>query len=115
MFKEVPNVIFKTRIRDNSITGDNPFKWEDKTSDDYFKSKKVILFSLPGAFTPTCSILQLPNFEKLYSDFVFLGIDDIYCIAVNDAFVMNAWATSLKLKMLRLMQILNVLLSQVSL
>ena len=57
-----------------------------------FENKKVILFSLPGAFTPTCSTYQLPDFDKLYNDFKNLGIDEIYCISVNDSFVMNAWA-----------------------
>ena len=54
--------------------------------------KKVILFSLPGAFTPTCSTFQFPGFEKLYEQFKSFGIDEIYCLSVNDAFVMNAWA-----------------------
>jgi peroxiredoxin len=52
----------------------------------------VVIFSLPGAFTPTCSAYQLPGFEERYDDFIGLGIDDIYCISVNDGFVMNAWA-----------------------
>lgn len=89
--KKVPNVTFKTRVRDESIEGPNPFRWEDKTTDDYFKGKRVILFSLPGAFTPTCSTYQLPDFEKMAGEFGENGIDGIYCIAVNDAFVMNAW------------------------
>jgi peroxiredoxin len=89
--KKVPNVTFKTRIRDESLGGDNPFRWEDKTSADYFAGKRVVLFSLPGAFTPTCSTFQLPDFEKLFPDFQAAGIDAIYCISVNDAFVMNAW------------------------
>ena len=63
-----------------------------KTSSDYFGNKRVILFSLPGAFTPTCSTFQLPDFNKLYDDFKEFGIDEIYCISVNDSFVMNAWA-----------------------
>jgi peroxiredoxin len=92
--KKVPFVTFRTRVRDDSIEGPNPFKWEDKTTDDYFKGKKVVLFSLPGAFTPTCSTFQLPDFEKLYSEFQEKGIDEIYCISVNDAFVMNAWGKS---------------------
>lgn len=90
--KKVPFVTFRTRVRDESIEGPNPFRWEDKTSDDYFKGKKVVLFSLPGAFTPTCSTYQLPDFEKLFGEFKAEGIDEIYCISVNDAFVMNAWA-----------------------
>ncbi len=92
MIKKIPNVNFKVRVRDDSIKGDNPFKWEEKSTDDYFKNKKVILFSLPGAFTPTCSTYQLPDFDKLYDDFKNHGIDEIYCISVNDSFVMNAWA-----------------------
>ena len=94
----VPDVVFKTRIRDEAIEGDNPYKWKDKTSDELFKNCKVILFSLPGAFTPTCSTYQLPNFEKLFNEFKTLGIDKIYCLSVNDAFVMNAWARSQNLK-----------------
>ena len=53
-------------MRDESIEGNNPYRWQDVSTDDYFKEKKVILFSLPGAFTPTCSTFQLPGFEKLY-------------------------------------------------
>ena len=64
--ERVPNVVFKTRVRDDSIGGPNPFRWEDKTTDDYFAGKRVILFSLPGAFTPTCSTYQLPGFEQNY-------------------------------------------------
>lgn len=90
--KRVPAVTFKTRVRDESIGGDNPFRWEDVTSNDYFAGRKVIVFSLPGAFTPTCSTYQLPDFEKLSPDFKALGVDDIYCISVNDSFVMNQWA-----------------------
>lgn len=89
--KKVPAVTFKTRVRDESIGGDNPFRWQDVTSDDYFAGRKVIVFSLPGAFTPTCSTFQLPDFEKLAPDFKALGVDDIYCVSVNDAFVMYQW------------------------
>ena len=56
------------------------------------QKKKSIVFSLPGAFTPTCSTYQLPDFNKLYEEFKSLGIDEIYCVSVNDSFVMNAWA-----------------------
>ena len=92
MIKNLPSVTFKVRVRDESIGGDNPFKWVTKSTEDYFKNKKSILFSLPGAFTPTCSTFQLPDFDKLYDDFKEIGIDEIYCISVNDSFVMNAWA-----------------------
>lgn len=89
--KKVPDVTFHTRVRDESIGGSNPYRWQEVTTDEYFKGKRVVLFSLPGAFTPTCSTFQLPDFEKLYPEFQELGIDEIYCLAVNDAFVMNAW------------------------
>ncbi|RWP14426.1 MAG: peroxiredoxin [Mesorhizobium sp.] len=100
--KNVPLVTFRTRVRDKSIGGPNPYRWENKTSDDYFGGKRVILFSLPGAFTPTCSTFQLPDFEKLYDQFLELRIDAIYCVSVNDAFVMNAWGKSLGLQKIEL-------------
>jgi len=94
----VPNTTFMTRVRDESIGGDNPYRWEHVTTDDLFAGKKVILFSLPGAFTPTCSTFQLPNFEKMADEFKAQGIDEIYCMSVNDSFVMNAWAKSQNLQ-----------------
>ena len=63
-----------------------------KHASELFNSKRVVIFSLPGAFTPTCSAYQLPGFEDKYDEFNSLGIDAIYCISVNDGFVMNAWA-----------------------
>ena len=89
---KVPDVTFKTRVRDESIGGPNPYKWEDKTSADYFKGKKVVVFSLPGAFRPTGSTYQLPDLEKLAPEFKAKGVDDIFCVSVNDSFVMNQWA-----------------------
>lgn len=94
----VPSVVFKTRVRDESIEGDNPYRWQDVTSFDLFANKRVVLFSLPGAFTPTCSTMQLPGFENNFAEFKALGIKDIYCISINDAFVMNAWAKAQKIK-----------------
>ena len=97
--KKVPqNVVFKTRVRDESIGGPNPYRWDEVKSGSLFKHRRSILFSLPGAFTPTCSTYQLPDFEKLYPEFLLQGVRDIYCISVNDAFVMNAWAKSQDLK-----------------
>lgn len=98
MLTELPNVTFKTRVRDESIGGDNPYRWQDMTTDDYFANKRVVLFSLPGAFTPTCSTFQLPTFEKMYDEFKSLGVDEIYCMSVNDSFVMNQWAKSQSLQ-----------------
>jgi len=88
----LPDITFHTRVRDAAIGGDNPFRWEDKTTADYFAGKRVVLFALPGAFTPTCSTYQLPGFEKNAEKFKSLGIAGVYCLAVNDAFVMNKWA-----------------------
>jgi peroxiredoxin len=69
-----------------------------RSSVDYFAGKRVVIFSLPGAFTPTCSAYQLPGFEEKYDDFIGSGIDAIYCISVNDGFVMNAWAQDQNIK-----------------
>ncbi|MCE6970942.1 MULTISPECIES: peroxiredoxin [Rhodobacterales] len=89
---KLPSVTFRTRVRDESLGGPNPFRWQDMTTEDYFGGKRVVLFALPGAFTPTCSTYQLPGFEKGFADFQALGIDTIYCLSVNDSFVMNQWA-----------------------
>ena len=87
-----PCVVFQTRVRDESIGGPNPFRWEQVNSDALLKGRRVAIFSLPGAFTPTCSTYQLPGFEEKYAEIKAMGIDEVYCISVNDAFVMNAWA-----------------------
>lgn len=100
--RKVPDVTFRTRVRDESIEGPNPYRWQDVTSSDYFSGKRVILFSLPGAFTPTCSTYQLPDFEKLSGEFKDLGVEEIYCISVNDAFVMNAWGRAQNLEKVQL-------------
>ncbi len=65
--------------------------WVLKRTQDIFNDKEVVVFGLPGAFTPTCSAFQLPKFEELYDSFKELGIDEVYCTSVNDSFVMNAW------------------------
>ena len=91
MTQTVPDVVFKTRVRDESIGGDNPFRWQDVSSNDLFASRRCVIFSLPGAFTPTCSTYQLPGFESAYEDFRKAGIDEIFVISVNDSFVMNKW------------------------
>lgn len=95
---KLPEITFHTRVRDDSIEGPNPFRWQDMTTTDYFGGKRVVLFSLPGAFTPTCSTYQLPGFENAFDEFKALGIDAIYCLSVNDSFVMNKWAQSQELK-----------------
>lgn len=93
----VPDVIFKTRVRDESIGGENPFRWQDVSTKEIFAGKKVVLFGLPGAFTPTCSSTHAPGYEKYYEDFKALGVDSIVCLSVNDAYVMYQWAQKLGL------------------
>ena len=97
----LPKVTFKIREGDIGEDGGCTFeggRWIEKTTDDLFKGKKVVLFSLPGAFTPTCTSKQLPGFENNYKEFKKHFIDEIYCISVNDTFVMNAWAHNENLK-----------------
>ena len=89
--RRVPQVTIKTRVRDESIGGDNPFRWQDVTTDDIFENKRVVIFSLPGAFTPTCSTFQVPGFEANYQAIRDMGIDEIYVVSVNDTFVMRKW------------------------
>ncbi len=94
MNKHVPNVVFKTRVRNDALGGPNPFEWKDLSSDDIFKGKNVVVFSLPGAFTPTCSTSHLPRYEELYEEFKAHGVDSVVCVSVNDAFVMYQWGKS---------------------
>ncbi len=65
--------------------------WRDLNTDELFAGRTVVLFSLPGAFTPTCSSAHVPRYEELYDDFAAAGVDDIVCVSVNDSFVMDAW------------------------
>lgn len=91
---KIPSVVFKTRVRNDKLEGPNPFEWKDLSTDEIFKGKKVVVFSLPGAFTPTCSTSHLPRYEELYEDFKAEGVDAIVCVSVNDAFVMYQWGLS---------------------
>lgn len=99
----VPEIVFKTRVRDESIEGPNPFRWQDVRTEEIFKGKKIVVFALPGAFTPTCSSTHLPGYEEKYDELKALGIDEVYCLSVNDAFVMFQWGKAqnvTKVKML---------------
>ena len=90
---EIPQVEFVFRESGEFVT---------HTSKDLFSGKRVVIFSLPGAFTPTCSAYQLPGFEEKYEEFAALGVDEIYCISVNDGFVMNAWAQDQNIEKVKL-------------
>ena len=78
----VPNVTFHTR---------RGHEWVDVTTDDIFAGKTVVVFSLPGAFTPTCSSTHVPRYNQLTPQLKAHGVDDVVCMSVNDSFVMNAW------------------------
>lgn len=80
--QKVPQTTFRTR---------QDHEWIDISSDDVFKGKTVVVFSLPGAFTPTCSSTHVPRYNQLTPAFKRNGVDDVICISVNDAFVMNEW------------------------
>ena len=91
---KVPYTNFKTRIGDTDEVGGCTFiggEWKDVDTEELFANKKVVVFSLPGAFTPTCSSQQVPGYEAKYDEFKAAGIDEVYCVSVNDAFVMQAW------------------------
>lgn len=85
--RRVPNVTFRTR---------KEHEWVERTTDDIFAGRTVIVFSLPGAFTPTCSSSHVPRFNQLAPMFRSHGVDEIVCVSVNDAFVMNEWQYSQK-------------------
>ena len=101
--RTIPDVTLKTRIRDETVDGPNPFCWQDLRVRQEFAGRKVVVLSLPGAFTPTCSNEQLPGFERLHAKFKAAGIDDIYCISVNDAFVMFQWGKSQNVQNVKLL------------
>ena len=85
----VPEVILPQRVGGEFVTLDTA---------EQFAGKRVIVFGLPGAFTPTCSTQQLPGFDEKFEEFREKGIDEIYCVSVNDTFVMNSWFESLGIK-----------------
>ena len=90
---DIPYTNFKTRIAGT---------WQDLDTETIFNDKKIIIFSLPGAFTPTCSSTHLPGYESKY-DKLLQYVDEVYCISVNDAFVMNAWAKDLNVEKVKML------------
>ena len=92
--RTVPNVTFPVRIDDD----ESGFKWGSIDTESIFAGRRVLVFSLPGAFTPTCTMNQLPGFEAYFDQLKNYGIDDIYCASVNDTFVMNAWFRELNIE-----------------
>ncbi len=101
--RRIPHVVLKTRVRDEKAKGPNPFRWQDIKTDDIFGGKKIVLFALPGAFTPTCSSTHLPGYEKAYKKFKKLGVDEVFCLSVNDAFVMFQWGKAQGVKNVKML------------
>ena len=92
--QKIPQVTFPVR---------HDFDWHKWSTDELFANKRVAVFSLPGAFTPTCSSSHLPRYDQLAPALIANGIDEIYCVSVNDTFVMNAWADDLKAKNVKML------------
>jgi len=103
MPSHVPDAVFHTRVRNDALGGPNPFEWKDVTAAEIFEGRAVVLFALPGAFTPACSDTHLPGYEAAFDDFIAAGIDEVACLSVNDAFVMRQWALSKGVEKLRML------------
>jgi len=102
----IPYTNFKTRINDTNAVGGCTFiggEWKDVDTAEIFDAKKVVVFALPGAFTPTCSSQQVPGYEEKYDELKAQGVDEVYCLSVNDAFVMNAWARDEKIEKVKML------------
>ena len=90
----VPDVVFNVRVRNDALDRPNPYEWKQLSTADIFAGRKVVLFAVPGAFTPACSETHLPGYEKLYDDLIAAGADKVVCLSVNDPFVLFQWAKS---------------------
>ena len=88
MISVIPNIDFVLRVDGKFIT---------QNTDYFFSNKKIVMFALPGAFTPTCNSYHLPSYEEKYEEFKKFGIDEIYCLSMNDAFVMDVWKRDQKI------------------
>ena len=88
MISVIPNIDFVLRADGKFIT---------QNTDYFFLNKKIVMFALPGAFTPTCTSYHLPSYEEKYEEFKKFGIDEIYCLSMNDAFVMDVWKRDQKI------------------
>jgi len=104
---KVPDVTFKYRVRtdgkpityvDTTNGSENPFEFKDVTTKEIFAGKTIVLFSLPGAFTPTCSTYQVPGYEEHYKHFKNVHVDEVYVLSVNDTFVMRKWMIDQNIK-----------------
>ncbi len=90
----VPDATFHIRVQKTDETGETTFVWDTRTSAEIFESRRVVLFGVPGAFTPACSEEHLPGFEAHHAALTAQGVDEVICLSVNDAFVMRQWGRS---------------------
>lgn len=96
---KIPEVVFKMRFYNKE---QDKYVWDSCNSIDIFKNKRVILMSIPGAFTPKCTTFELPEYEMEYENFKNYNIDEVFCLSVNDAFVMNYWGKNLGIQKIKL-------------
>lgn len=102
MRADLPPASFQTRVRVDDPGLENPFEWRSTTTQELCAGRRIVIFAVPAAFSPTCSDEHLPGFEALYDDIRAQGIDEIYCLAVNDAFVMFRWGKALGIEKVQL-------------
>ena len=95
MNTHVPDVIFKHRVRGESVAGRNPWRWVDVSTADIFSGKDIVLFSLSTPFTETSSNTHLPDYDAKYDELKSLGVDEVYCLSVKAPFAMLQWAKNM--------------------
>ena len=106
--RKIPSVNLQTRVKtknvkkSNSKSNKNSYKWKTISTNNLFKNKKSVVFSLPGAYTPTCSNSHLPDYEKKYNELKKKGVDEVYCVSVNDPFVMHNWKNKHNIKNIKM-------------
>jgi peroxiredoxin len=91
----VPSISWMARKKPE---GQDDYDWVQENSAELFNNKRVVVFALPGAFTPTCSSTHLPGYEANYEKILEQDVDEVYCLSVNDSFVMNAWMKSMSVE-----------------
>jgi len=94
----VPYIVFKTRVRDESVDGSDSFHWQKLTTPELFGGKRVVLFAVPEAFHPVCSSQPLPHYEELYDEIRAQGVDEVFCLTIADVSVMFEWGQKLGIK-----------------
>lgn len=103
MSQNVPDMIFKTRARGESVAGKNPFRWQDISTADIFPGKRIVIFALPAAITPRRSNEHLPGYDAKYDELKSLGIDEVYCLSVSPPFTMIQWTKNLGINNIKML------------